>query len=242
MAVGVDIAKQVFRVHYFDQESGEIVNKPIKRTRFLEHFPNRAPCLIGMEACGGALHWARQLTKMGHEVRLMPAEFVKASNIRNKNDAADARAIWLAVQQPGKPVAVKTEMQQAMPALPLFRCLPDATGEQLSPPHGLEEPYCALMASPNGGLLDVPPRQLPNLTTFLEECKNALAELDCIVVIVSPHRQAQSSAITLLDAIVPASIDPGQCHVLFVDCPRNTPPESAFSGLFSSLHDRELEG
>ncbi|MGF6548807.1 IS110 family transposase [Paraburkholderia youngii] len=117
MAVGVDIAKQVFQVHYVDRETGEIVNKAIKRAKFLEHFANRAACLIGMEACGGAHHWARQLTQMGHEVRLMPAEFVKAFNIRNKNDAADARAIWLAVQQPSKPVAVKTEMQQAMLAL-----------------------------------------------------------------------------------------------------------------------------
>ncbi len=121
MAVGVDIAKQVFQVHYVEQGTGEIVNKPIKRAKFLEHFANQAPCLIGMEACGGAHHWARQLTQMGHEVRLMPAEFVKAFNIRNKNDAADARAIWLAVQQPGKPVAVKSEMQQAMLALHRMR-------------------------------------------------------------------------------------------------------------------------
>jgi transposase len=120
-AVGVDIAKLVFQVHYVDQETGEIVNKPIKRAKFLEHFANRAPCLIGMEACGGAHHWARQLTKMGHQVRLMPGEFVKAFNIRNKNDAADARAIWMAVQQPGKPIAVKTEMQQAMLALHRMR-------------------------------------------------------------------------------------------------------------------------
>lgn len=121
MAVGVDIAKTVFQVHYIDQATGEIVNKQIKRAKFLEHFANRAPCLIGMEACGGAHHWARQLTKMGHQVRLMPAEFVKAFNIRNKNDAADARAIWLAVQQPSKAVAVKTEMQQAMLALHRMR-------------------------------------------------------------------------------------------------------------------------
>jgi transposase len=120
-AVGVDIAKNVFQVHYVDQETGEIVNKPIRRAKFLEHFANRAPCVIGMEACGGAHHWARQLTKMGHEVKLMPAEFVKAFNIRNKNDAADAKAIWLAVQQPGKPVAVKTEMQQAMLGLHRMR-------------------------------------------------------------------------------------------------------------------------
>ncbi|KVQ63017.1 IS110 family transposase [Burkholderia territorii] len=121
IAVGVDIAKQVFQVHYIDPETGEIVNKPIRRAKFLEHFANRARCLIGMEACGGAHHWARQLMRLGHEVRLMPAAFVKAFNIRNKNDAADARAIWLAVQQPGKPVAVKTEMQQAMLALHRMR-------------------------------------------------------------------------------------------------------------------------
>ncbi|MDP9651601.1 IS110 family RNA-guided transposase [Paraburkholderia caledonica] len=115
--VGIDIAKNVMQLHYVDQETGEIVNKPVKRAQLLEHFANRAPCLIGMEACGGAHHWARQLSKMGHQVKLLPAEFVKAFNIRNKNDAADARAIWLAVQQPSKPVAIKTEMQQAMLAL-----------------------------------------------------------------------------------------------------------------------------
>ena len=82
---------------------------------------NRAPCLIGMEACGGSQHWARALIRMGHEVKLMPAGFVKAFNIRNKNDAADARAIWLAVQQPSKAVAVKTETQQAVLALHRLR-------------------------------------------------------------------------------------------------------------------------
>ena len=112
--VGIDIAKNVFQVHYVDGQTGEIVNRAIKRAQFLEHFANRAPCLIGMEACGSAHHWARQLTKMGHEVRLMPAQFVKAFNIRNKSDAADAKAIWLAVQQPCRAVAVKTEMQQAV--------------------------------------------------------------------------------------------------------------------------------
>lgn len=121
MPVGIDIAKSVFQVHYVDQETGEIVNKPIKRAQFLEHFANRAQCLIGMEACGGAHHWARQLAKLGHEVRLIPAEYVKAFNIRNKNDAADAKAIWQAVQQPCKPVAIKTEMQQAMLALHRMR-------------------------------------------------------------------------------------------------------------------------
>ena len=119
--VGIDIAKNVFQVHYVDEQTGEIVSKQIKRAKFLEFFANRAECLIGMEACGGAHHWGRELIKTGHQVRLMPARFVKAFNIRNKNDAADARAIWLAVQQPSKAVAVKTEMQQAMLSLHRMR-------------------------------------------------------------------------------------------------------------------------
>ncbi|WP_125477915.1 IS110 family transposase, partial [Caballeronia terrestris] len=119
--VGIDIAKNVFQVHHVDEETGEIVNKPIKRAKFLAYFANRAPCLIGMEASGGSQHWARLLTAMGHQVKLMSGQYVKAFNIRNKKDPADARAIWLAVQQPGKPVAVKTEMQQAMLALHRMR-------------------------------------------------------------------------------------------------------------------------
>lgn len=120
-AMGVDIAKNVFQVHYVDMETGEIVNKPIKRANFLEFFAKRSPCLIGMEACSGAHHWARKFREMGHQVRLMQARFVKAFNIGNKSDAADARAIWLAVQQPGKEVAVKTEAQQAVLALHRMR-------------------------------------------------------------------------------------------------------------------------
>jgi transposase len=119
--VGVDIAKNVIQLHYIDAETGEIINKPVKRAVFLEQFANRAPCLIGMEACGGSQHWARKLMAMGHEVKLMPAKFVKAFVMGNKNDAADARAIWMAVQQPGKSVAEKTETQQAVLALHRMR-------------------------------------------------------------------------------------------------------------------------
>ena len=74
-----------------------------------------------MEACGGTQHWARQLTQMGHQVKLMSGALVKAFNVRNKNDAADAQAIWLAVQQPSKAIAVKTEAQQAVLALHRIR-------------------------------------------------------------------------------------------------------------------------
>jgi len=120
--VGVDTAKQVFQLHWVDAETGEMFGKQIKRAKFLEHFANSAPCLIGMEACGGSQHWARRLQEMGHEVKLMPGKAVKAFVSGNKNDVADARAIWLAVQQPGvRAVAVKTEAQQAVLALHRMR-------------------------------------------------------------------------------------------------------------------------
>ncbi len=119
---GVDVAKLVFQVHTVDPETGEVISKQIKRTKFLEYFSNRPPCLIGMEACGGSQHWARRLSEMGHQVKLMAGKQVKAFVSGNKNDVADARAIWLAVQQPSiRPVAVKTEAQQAVLALHRMR-------------------------------------------------------------------------------------------------------------------------
>ena len=120
--VGVDTAKQVFQLHWIDVETGEVFSKQLKRAKFLEHFVNKAPCLIGMEACGGSQHWARRLQEMGHEVKLMPGKAVKAFVTGNKNDVADARAIWLAVQQPGvRAVTVKSEAQQAVLALHRMR-------------------------------------------------------------------------------------------------------------------------
>ena len=112
--VGLDIAKNVFQVHSVDMQTGEIVNMQIKRAKVLEHFANRQPCLIGIEACGGAHHWARRLQGLGHSVRLLHAKAVRPFVSGNKTDATDARAIWLAVQQPGtKFVGVKSEEQQA---------------------------------------------------------------------------------------------------------------------------------
>jgi transposase len=121
-AVGVDTAKSVFQLYTVDMETGEVINKQLKRAQFLPWFENRLPCLIGMEACGGAQHWARKLQERGHEVRRVPGKMVKAFVSGNKNDAADARAIWMAVQQVGvKAVAVKTEAQQAVLAMHRIR-------------------------------------------------------------------------------------------------------------------------
>ena len=82
--VGIDIAKRVFQLHWVEMESGEIVSVQLKREKFLEHFANRAPCLIGMEACGGSQHWARELQKLGHQVKLLSARMVKPFVLRMK--------------------------------------------------------------------------------------------------------------------------------------------------------------
>ncbi|MCC9001625.1 MAG: IS110 family transposase [Candidatus Competibacter sp.] len=120
--VGIDLAKRVFQLHWLDVETGKTVSVQLKREQFLEHFANRAPCRIGMEACGGAHHWARQLVALGHEVKLLSAKAVRPFVGGNKSDAHDARAIWTAVQQPDvKAVAVKTEDQQAILALHRMR-------------------------------------------------------------------------------------------------------------------------
>jgi transposase len=120
--VGVDTAKIVFQLYTVDKETGEVMNQQIKRAQFLRWFANRAPCLVGMEACGGSQHWARKLQELGHEVKLMSGKMVKAFVCGNKNDAADARAIYMAAQQPEvKCVAIKTEAQQAVLAMHRIR-------------------------------------------------------------------------------------------------------------------------
>ena len=112
--IGLDIAKLVFQLHSVDMGTGEIMNVQIKRAKVLEHFVNKPQSLIAMEACGGAHHWARELTALGHSVRLLHAKIVRPFVSGNKTDATDARAIWIAVQQPGvKFVGVKTAAQQA---------------------------------------------------------------------------------------------------------------------------------
>lgn len=122
MVVGVDTAKNVFQLYAVDATTGEVICKQLKRSQFLLWFVNRAPCLIGMEACGGSQHWPRSLQEFGHDVKLMSGKMVKAFVCGNKSDAADARAIYLAAQQPAvKAVAVKTEAQQAALAMHRIR-------------------------------------------------------------------------------------------------------------------------
>ena len=119
---GLDLAKSVMQLHWVDMLTGEIHRKQLKRRALLEFFANRQPGVIAMEACGSAHYWARELLKLGHEVRLIAAQFVRPFVKTNKNDAADAAAIWETVQRPDmRFVAVKTEEQQSVLALHRMR-------------------------------------------------------------------------------------------------------------------------
>jgi transposase len=111
--IGLDIAKNVFQVHGIDADEKVVVRKQLRRSQVMAFFEALSPCLIGLEACATAHYWARELTKLGHEVRLMPAKDVKAYVKRNKNDAADAEAICEAVRRPTmRFVRVKSAEQQ----------------------------------------------------------------------------------------------------------------------------------
>jgi transposase len=98
--IGLDLAKHVFQVHGIDADENVVVRKQLRRSQVMTFFEKLAPCLVGIEACASAHHWARELEQLGHTVRLMPASDVKAYVKRNKNDAADAAAICEAVRRP----------------------------------------------------------------------------------------------------------------------------------------------
>lgn len=120
--VGIDLAKNLFQLHGVNEYGKVVIKKQIRRDQMAEFFVNLPPCLVGMEACGGAHHWARALQKFGHTVKLMAPQFVKPYVKTNKNDAADAEAICEAVTRPNmRFVPIKNVEQQAVLALHCVR-------------------------------------------------------------------------------------------------------------------------
>jgi len=112
--IGLDIAKSVFHAHGADASGRVVFSRRLTRARLLDFFAQQAPCVVALEACGGAHHWAREISALGHDVRLIPPAYVKPFLKRGKSDAIDAEAICEAAQRPSmRFAAIKTEEQQA---------------------------------------------------------------------------------------------------------------------------------
>jgi transposase len=115
VTIGLDIAKSVFQVHGVDAAGAVVLRQRLTRSRMLSFFEKKPPCLIGLEACGSAHYWARELSRLGHEVCLIPPSYVKPYVKRQKNDAADAEAICEAVTRPSmRFVPIKSPEQQSI--------------------------------------------------------------------------------------------------------------------------------
>ncbi len=122
--IGVDLAKQVFQVHGVDHEGAVVLRKKLRRSQVLKFFATLSPCLVGMEVCASAHHWARELSAQGHEVRLIPPQYVRPFLKTNKHDAADAEAIAEALGRPTmRFVPIKSVDQQAVLMLHRSRAL-----------------------------------------------------------------------------------------------------------------------
>lgn len=120
--LGIDLAKRVFHVHGEDARGNVVVRKQLSRKKLPEFLGNLSPCLIGMEACGGAHYWAREIRKLGHDTRLMAPQYVKPYVKTNKNDYNDAEAICEAVRRPNmRFVGVKEVAQQDIQSLHRIR-------------------------------------------------------------------------------------------------------------------------
>jgi len=113
--IGLDLAKNVFQIHGVDASGDAVIRRQLRRRQVIPFFRKLPPCLIGLEACATSHHWTRALQALGHEARIMPANYVKPYVKRNKNDAADAEAICEAVTRPTmRFVAVKSAAQQSL--------------------------------------------------------------------------------------------------------------------------------
>ncbi|SDG92036.1 transposase [Pelagibacterium luteolum] len=133
VTIGLDIAKSVFQVHAVDSSGEVVVRRKLTRGRVLAFFESLPRCVIGIEACSSSHYWARELIALGHDVRLLPAQYVKPYLKRQKNDAADAEAICEAVTRPTmRFVPVKSPEQQSVMMLHRVRLMLNRQRTQIS--------------------------------------------------------------------------------------------------------------
>jgi transposase len=206
--IGIDLAKNVFQVHAVNEYGKTVLKKQLKRDQMAEFFANLPAALIGMKACSGAHYWARKLTGMGHDVRLMAPQFVKPYVKTNKNDAADAKAICEAVARPNmRFVPIKNIEQQALLSLHRVRQgFISARTAQANQIRGLLSEYGIII--PQGisnitklvpDLLEDASNELPGMFRLLvdrlmdhfKELYRQVAEID--VQIKAWHRQSELS-------------------------------------------------
>jgi transposase len=206
--IGIDLAKNVFQVHAVNEYGKTVLKRQLKRDQMAEFFANLPAALIGMEACSGAHYWARKLTGMGHDVRLMAPQFVKPYLKTNKNDAADAEAICEAVARPNmRFVPIKNIEQQAVLSLHRVRQgFISARTAQANQIRGLLSEYGIII--PQGisnitklvpDLLEDASNELPGMFRLLidrlmdhfKELYRQVAEID--VQIKAWHRQSELS-------------------------------------------------
>lgn len=201
--VGVDLAKSVFQVHGVDAAGEEVFAKTLRRGQLLTFFSRLPACLVGLEACGSAHHWARQIAALGHEVRLIPPAYVKAYVRRNKTDAADAAAICEAVARPSmRFVAIKTPERQAVMSMHKARALLITQRQRLGnairahlaeygviAPAG-REGFESLLERLRGGQLEIP----PSLVVALRAMAEPLAPLKAAITAVEKQIRAWHAA------------------------------------------------
>lgn len=170
--LGIDLAKHSFQLHGVDENEQTVLQKSLSRQKLIEFIANLSPCLIGLEACGGAHHWVRLFTKMGHTVRMMAPQFVKPYVKSNKNDAVDAQAICEAVGRPSmRFVPVKSSEQQDLQSIHRIRSqLVARRTAQANQIRGLLMEYGLVLPK---GISHI----RKNIPALLEEAENGLTDL-----------------------------------------------------------------
>ena len=205
--IGLDLAKSVFQLHGVDAAGAVVLTRKVRRKQLLSVFAGLEPCLVGMEACGTAHHWAREIAALGHDVRLIAPQHVKPYVRRNKTDAADAAAICEAVSRPHmRFVAIKTTERQAVMSMHKARALLVNQRVRLTnalrahmAEYGLIAPkggkgFGDLMARLRLGELEVPAmllRALQALARPIADLQSAVEAIDA--EILAWHRQDEVS-------------------------------------------------
>lgn len=210
VTIGLDVAKHVFQLHGVGEDGAVVLRKRLRRDDLLSFFAKLPPCVIGIEACGSAHHWGRELMRLGHTVRLMSPSYVKPYLKRGKNDAVDAEAICEAVTRPTmRFVTIKTGEQQAVMVMHRTRALlvrqrtmlTNAVRAHLAEfgiiaPQGIERmaKLVARVLGPESDEFDIPPLVRSVVAVFNAQLVTLQAQIDSLEAKIKEwHRTSDDS-------------------------------------------------